>query len=86
MTECESKVLVEEVPQELAHAQVGPAAMHKEEALQEAELCDTVITCQDSLHAFHATDTHTYMSSWTQKKTHEANLVLHQPCQLFNSN
>lgn len=51
MDEGESKVLVEEIAQELAHAQVGPAAVHEKEALQEAELGKGVVAGQHSLHA-----------------------------------
>lgn len=38
MAESEGKVLVEEVLEELAHAQVRPPAMHKEQSLQIPEL------------------------------------------------
>lgn len=51
MDEGEGEVFVEEVAQELAHAQVGPTAVHQQEALQETELGKGVITGQHSLHA-----------------------------------
>jgi len=49
--EGEGEVLVEEVSQELAHAQVGPAAVHQQEALQEAELGEGVVAGRHRLHA-----------------------------------
>ena len=52
MDEGEGEIFVEEVAQELAHAQVGPAAVHQQEALQEAELCEGVVAGQHGLHAF----------------------------------
>lgn len=45
----ESKVFVEEVAEETAHAQVGPAAVHQQKALQEAELGEGVVTSQHGL-------------------------------------
>lgn len=47
----EGKVLVEEVAEETAHAQVGPATVHQQEALQEAELGEGVVAGQDGLDA-----------------------------------
>lgn len=47
----ECKVLVEEVAEETAHAQVGPAAVHQQEALKEAELGEGVVTGQHGLDA-----------------------------------
>lgn len=49
--EGEREVLVEEVTQEFAHAQVGPASVHQQKALQEAELCKAEIAGQHGLHA-----------------------------------
>lgn len=51
MDEGEGEVFVEEVAQELAHAQVRPTAVHQQEALQETELGKGVIAGQHSLHA-----------------------------------
>lgn len=39
----EGKVLVEEVAQEVTHAEVGPAAVHQEEPLQVPKLSEGVI-------------------------------------------
>ena len=58
MDEGEGEVLVEEVAQELAHAQVGPAAVHQQEALQEAKLGKGVVTGRHRLHALLAGDPH----------------------------
>ena len=59
VAECESEVLVEEVPEELGHAEVGPAPVHQQEALQVPELGQRKVAGQDSLHALLATDAHT---------------------------
>lgn len=67
MDEGESKVLVKEVAQELAHAQVGPATVHQQEALQEAELGEGVVAGENSLHALLTWDAHAYMSRWVDK-------------------
>ena len=64
MHEGEGEVLVEEVAQELAHAQVGPAAVHQQEALQEAELGEGVVAGQHGLHALLARDAHAYVGRW----------------------
>ncbi len=47
----EGEVLVEEVAQKLAHPQVGPAAVHQQEALQKAELGERVVAGQYGLHS-----------------------------------
>ena len=60
----EGKVLVEEVAEEAAHAQVGPAAMHQQEALQEAELGKGVVTGQHGLYPLLTWDTNSDMSTW----------------------
>lgn len=67
MDEGEGEILVEEVAQEFAHAQVGPAAVHKQEALQEAELGKGVVAGQHSLCALLTADAHAYMSRWVDK-------------------
>lgn len=69
--EGEREVLVEEVTQEFAHAQVGPASVHQQEALQEAELCKAEIAGQHGLHALLARDAHTYVGRWTDKEREE---------------
>ena len=61
----EGKVLVEEVAEETAHAQVGPAAVHQQEALQEAELGEGVVTGQNSLDPLLTWDTNSDMSTWS---------------------
>lgn len=72
----EGKVLVEEVAQELAHAQVGPAAVHQQEALQEAELGEGVVAGQDSLHALLAGDAHADVSRWAHKHRKRRRVIL----------
>lgn len=52
MAQGKCKVLVEEVAEELAHAVVGPAAVHQEKSLEEAELGDGVIAGQHCLQTF----------------------------------
>ena len=67
VNEGEGEVLVKEVAQELAHAQVGPAAVHQQEALKEAELGEGVVAGQHGLHPLLAWDAHTYMCRWVDK-------------------
>jgi len=50
------KVLVEEILEELAHANVGPSAVDEQQPLQEAELSECIVTGHHSLHAFLTTD------------------------------
>ena len=56
MDQCEGKVLEEEVTQEFAHSDVGPAAVHQQEALQVTELGESVVTGHDGLHPLLTTD------------------------------
>ena len=58
MTEREREVLVEEVLEELAHAQIRPAAVHEQETLEEAELGDAEVARQHRLHALLTADAH----------------------------
>ena len=58
MTECEGKVLVEEVLEELAHAQVRPSTVHEQQALEKAELSDRKVAGEDSLQTFLTADAH----------------------------
>ena len=58
MAECESEVLVEEVLEELAHADVRPAAVDEQQALEEAELSQGVVARHHRLHALLTTDAH----------------------------
>ena len=62
--EREGKVLEEEVAQELAHADVGPAAVHQQEALQVAELGEGVVAGHHRLHALLAGDPHPDVRGW----------------------
>ena len=64
VNQCEGKVLVEEVAQEVTHAEVGPAAVHQEEPLQVPKLSEGVIWGQNSLRPLLTADTHTNMSHW----------------------
>ena len=68
MDKGEGEVLVEEVAQELAHAQVGPAAMHQQEALQEAELGEGVVRGQHRLHALLPADAHANVGSFKKEE------------------
>ena len=52
VAEREGEVLVEEVPEELAHAQVRPAPVHEQQPLEEAELRNREVARQHGLQAF----------------------------------
>lgn len=67
----EGEILVEEILEELAHAQVGPAAVHQQEALKVTELCEGVVAGEDGLHAFLTADADTNVSSWRSQRTVE---------------
>lgn len=60
----EGKVLVEEVAEEATHAEVGPASVDQQQALEEAELGEGVVRRQHCLDALLTTDAHSYMSRW----------------------
>lgn len=75
MDEGEGEVLVEEVAQELAHSQVGPAAVHQQEALQEAKLGEGVVAGQHCLHALLTRDAHTNVGHWQDEEERENLLV-----------
>lgn len=66
----EGKVLVEEVAEETAHAQVGPAPVHQQEALQEAELGEGVVTGQNGLDALLPRDPHSNVGACRSVHTH----------------
>lgn len=68
MHQGESKVLVEEVAEEIAHAVVGPTAMDQQEALQVAKLGKGVVRGQNGLHALLSTDAHTNVGRWREQK------------------
>lgn len=52
----EGKVLIEEVAEELAHPDVGPAPMYQQQSLQVSELSEWVVARHDGLHALLSTD------------------------------
>lgn len=60
----EGKVLVEEIAQEITHAEVGPASVHQQEPPQEPKLSKRVIWCQNRLHPLLTADADTDVSSW----------------------
>jgi hypothetical protein len=64
----ESEVLIEEIAEKLAHAQVGPATMYQQETLQELELRERVIRGQDSLDPFLPADAHADVSCYKDKR------------------
>ena len=64
MHEGEDEVLVKEILEELAHAQVRPAAVHQQEALEVTELGEGEVAGEDGLHALLPADAHSDMSSW----------------------
>lgn len=68
MNQGEGEVLKKEEAQELAHADVGPAAVHQQEALEVAELSESVVAGHHGLHAFLPTDAHTDVCSCTAKQ------------------
>lgn len=67
MDQGEGEVLEEEETQELAHSDVGPAAVHQQEALQVTELGEGVVAGHDGLHPLLATDAHPDVSSWRDR-------------------
>lgn len=67
MHQGEGKVLIEEVLEELAHADVGPPPVDQEQALQIAELCKGEVTGQDRLHPLLATDADPDVGSCNEK-------------------
>lgn len=60
----EGKILIEEVAEETAHAQVGPAAVDQQETLEEAELGEGVVAGQHGLDPLLTWDTNSNMSAW----------------------
>lgn len=68
MDQCEGEVLEEEVAQELAHSDVGPAAVHQQEALQVTKLSEGVVAGHDGLHPLLAADTNTDVRSWRDRR------------------
>lgn len=78
MHECEGEVLVEEVAQELAHAQVRPSTVDKQESLEITELSEGEIAGENRLHALLTTYTNTDMRSYRGMMFRRRNLKLHQ--------
>jgi len=70
VTEREGEVLVEEVLEEFAHANVGPPAVDEQQSLQVAELSQRVVTGHHRLHAFLATDADPDMSHCVHTHNH----------------
>ena len=58
MSEGEGKVFVEEVFEELAHSDVGPAAVDEQETLEKAELGDGKVRGHDGLQTLLTGYTH----------------------------
>lgn len=65
--QCEGEVLEEEVTEELAHSDVGPASVHQQEALQVTELGEGVVAGHDGLHPLLPADANTDICSWRAK-------------------
>lgn len=68
MDQGKGEVFEEKVTQELAHSDVGPAAMHQQEALQVTELGEGVVAGHDGLHPLLPTDTDTDVCSWGDRR------------------
>lgn len=62
MTESEGKIFVEKIFEELAHTQVGPSAMDKEQTFQISKLRQGKVAGKNCLHTFLATDSDTNVS------------------------
>ena len=67
MAEGEGKVLVEEVLEELAHAEIRPSAVDKEQPLEVAELGEGEVGRQHGLHTLLPADAHADVGSWTRR-------------------
>lgn len=52
MAQSETEILVEKIPQKVAHAIVRPSPMHKQEPFQVFKLGYRVVRGQDGLHPF----------------------------------
>lgn len=72
MDQSEGEVLEEEETQKLAHPDVGPAAVHQQEALQVTELGEGVVAGHDGLHPLLAADAYANVCSWRGQKNGEA--------------
>lgn len=67
MHQGEGKILIEEVLEELAHADVGPPSVDQEQALQVTELREGEVAGQDRLHPLLATDANPNVGSCKKK-------------------
>ena len=67
VAEREREVLVEEVVEELAHAQIGPSTVDEEQTLEVRELSYRVVAREDRLHAFLPVDANANVSSCNVK-------------------
>lgn len=65
VAQCKRKVLVEEILEKFAHANVRPSAMDKQQPLKEAELSECVVTGHHGLHAFLTTDANSDVRHYT---------------------
>ena len=72
----EGKVLVEEMPQEMTHAEVGPASVDQQELLQIPKLSKGVIWRQNGLHPLLTADADADVGSWGVKHTFNNNSML----------
>lgn len=59
----EGNVFVKKIAQELAHSEIRPSSMDKQQPLEVSELSKGIVAVQDGLPAFLATDPHTYVGT-----------------------
>lgn len=64
MDQREGKVLEEEVAEELAHSDVGPASVHQQEALEVAKLAEGVVAGHGGLHPLLPADSNADVCGW----------------------
>ncbi len=80
MHQGEGEVLVEEVAQEFTHADVGPAPVDQQEALQVTELSEGVVAGHHSLHPLLTADAHTDVCSCTRRCLCHSAFILLRKC------
>lgn len=73
MDQGEGKVLVEEVVQEVANAEVGPASVHQQEPPQVPKLSEGVVGGQDRLHPLLTADADADVSGSRRTTTQSIN-------------
>ena len=71
MTEREREVLVEEILEELAHSQVGPATVNEQQTFEVAELSHREVAGKYRLHAFLTADTNTNVCRCRHRHQHQ---------------